>query len=231
MKGDMRFSEKANASGKTAADIMKNAVSLEQMEVIGRYNVVCLTPPAQLVPRYLELMKRAELQRSMGDIDGYDELLEKARFLAEFKWEESFDNLVTTVGKNFILDTVLAGAGFTAAWFIGLISSISFTAYAATDTIASHAGWTEAGPTNVPNYSQGTRVAPTFGAAAAGSKATSSAAAFSITSSGTVKGAFLNSISTKDGVTGTLLSAGAFTGGDKIVANTDTLNVTYTLSV
>jgi hypothetical protein len=147
------------------------------------------------------------------------------------KWIDQIDNLVTTQGKNDALDKYLAGAGYTASWYIGLISSASYTAVAAGDTMASHAGWLEAGGTNAPAYSEGTRQAPTFSAAAAGSKATSAAVVFTITSPGTTKGCFLASSSAKDGTAGVLYSAGLFSLGDKVLGAGDTLSVTYSASL
>ena len=143
------------------------------------------------------------------------------------KWQDTAENLVTTVGKNTALDAYLAGSAYTAAWYMGLISLTSYTTGpAAGDTMASHGGWAED-----QNYSQATRPAPSFSAASAGSKATSAAVVFSINGTTTIKGCFLNSVSTKGGTTGNLYSAGLFTGGDKAVASGDSLNVTYTASL
>jgi hypothetical protein len=152
-------------------------------------------------------------------------------------WRDTVPNLVTTAGKNLALDTFLAGSGYTATGpFLGLISSVSYSAIAAGDTMTSHAGWTEAGGTNAPTYS-GSR--PTtngaWSAASAGSKSLSSARSYSITSTGTVKGCFLvigtGASGTIDNTGGTLYSAGLFSGGDKAVSSGDTLNVSYSASL
>jgi hypothetical protein len=144
------------------------------------------------------------------------------------KWSIAQENTVTTVGKNDLLDKYLAGSAYTATWFCGLISSVSYSAISAADTMASHAGWTEAGATNAPNYSSGTRVALAFAAASGASKATSSASSFTFSASGTIKGMFGASNSTKDGTTGILYNAVLFTGGDRAVVNTDVVNVSVT---
>jgi len=117
---------------------------------------------------------------------------------------------------------------------LGLISSTSFSAISAADTMTSHAGWLEAGNANAPTYTSPRKTA-VFAAASAGSKALSAALSFAITGTGTVKGCFLvfgaGAVNTIDNTAGTLYSAGLFSGGDKIVANTDILNVSYTASL
>lgn len=148
------------------------------------------------------------------------------------KWTDTwFPNTVTTAGGNDMLDKYFAGSSYTAAFYLGLISSVSYSAISAADTMSSHAGWTEAGATNAPTYSQGARPTTAWSSAASKSKALSAALTFSITSTGTLKGAFLTTVATKDGTTGTLFSAGLFTGGDKAVANGDTVSVSYSCGV
>src|SRR5574343_543195 len=64
----------------------------------------------------------------------------------EVIYAEEFKNTVTTVGKNLALDTLLGGSAYTVTGpFMGLISSVGYSAIAAGDTMASHAGWAEAG--------------------------------------------------------------------------------------
>lgn len=150
------------------------------------------------------------------------------------KWADHADNLVTTLGKNILLDTLLAGSSYSVTGpYMGLINT-NASAAAAGDTMASHAGWLEVGATNDPDYS-GTRKTIAFNAASSGSKAATAAASFSMTNSGTVGGCFLvlgtGATNTIDNTGGTLYSAGAFSGGSKTVANGDTLSVTYTASI
>jgi len=143
------------------------------------------------------------------------------------KWEDDIKNLVTTVGKNFTLDTTL---GNTAGGAVVMGLKGTGTAVVA-DTQASHASWNEVGGTNAPAYT-GNRPTPSFSSASAGSKTTSSAVSFSMTSTGTVAGCFINigGSATKDSTTGTLFSAGDFSSS-KSVVNGDTIAVPYTATL
>lgn len=151
------------------------------------------------------------------------------------KWADTAENTVVTVGKNLILDQALAGSAYTVTGpFLGMISSASYSAISAADTMSSHAGWLEAGSANAPTFSNN-RGTAAWSAASAGSKALSSALAFNITGTGTLKGAFLaagaGATNVVGATTGTLISAGLFTGGDRAVINGDTVNVSYSMSI
>jgi hypothetical protein len=134
------------------------------------------------------------------------------------KWAEEFKNLVTTEGKNDIIDKYFKGSAYTAAWYLGLKGTGSA---AAADTLASHAGWSEVTP-----YA-GNRSAITFGTTSAGSN-TATAVGISINATATVAGAFISSVNT--GTAGKLYSAGDFAASRSVLSG-DTLNVTPTVSV
>ena len=153
------------------------------------------------------------------------------------KWRDHIDNLITDVGKNYLLDSALAASALTTVGpFMGLISSVSYSAIVAANTMASHAGWTEAGSTNAPTISS-TRInlSGLFNAAASGSKALSAAQTFNITGTGTVKGIFLvtgtGAVATLMSTAGTLFSAGLFAGGDKVCGNGDVINASFTATL
>ena len=149
-------------------------------------------------------------------------------------WEAGFDNVVCTLGKNLMLQSALTGSGYTVVGpYMGLISSVSFTAVAAADTMLSHAGWTEAGSTNAPTFAA--RLAPSFGTASAGAIALTVATSFTMTGAGTLEGAFITygtgAVSTLMSTAGTLLSAGVFTGGAQPVNSGNVVQVSYSLSL
>jgi hypothetical protein len=143
------------------------------------------------------------------------------------KWSDTFHNLVVNEGLQYMNQTFFKGSGYTAVWYLGLVTGPgSGTTYAAGNTLASHAGWTEN-----TDYT-GNRKTVTFGTATTADPSvisnSASPSAFSITGTATIAGAFLASTTDNSGI---LFSAGDFTGGDKSVASGDTLNVTYQFSL
>lgn len=141
-------------------------------------------------------------------------------------WHDQNYNKCVDVGLTLMLETFFNGSTYTALHYVGLTSGTPTTAI--TDTMSSHAGWTE-----VVAYSEATRV--TYNPDAAASKSidnSTTKADFSINGTTTVGGAFLTTDNTKSGTAGTLISVEAFTGGDKSLGSGDTLSVqiTYTLA-
>lgn len=147
------------------------------------------------------------------------------------KWAAEKHNLVVNVGLQDMNSKYFSGSSYTAAWYIGLYGAGASNTPAASDTMSSHAGWTE-----VTAYSQATRPACTFGTATTADPSvitnSASPATFSINGTTTVGGAFLTSNNTKGGTTGILFSASDFQSpGDRSVVSGDTLTVTYTFSL
>jgi hypothetical protein len=145
------------------------------------------------------------------------------------KWEESAHNLVVNEGLQNMNDEFFTGSTYTAAWYLGLVTGPgSGNTYAAADTLASHAGWTEN-----TDYS-GNRKAVTFGTPTTADPSvidnSGSPSSFAMTGTATIAGAFLASVDT--GTSGILFSVSNFQSpGDRSVVNGDTLNVTYEFSL
>ncbi len=142
----------------------------------------------------------------------------------ELLGEYEIPNGIVDVGLNHILETEFNGGTPITAWYIGLIDNASFSALAAGDTMASHAGWIENN-----DYTESTRPEWTAGTAATRSITNAVTVDFTINATKTIKGIFITSVSTKGGSTGVLWSTAAF-GSTVGVGSGDTLKVTYTLS-
>lgn len=146
------------------------------------------------------------------------------------KWKTDKVNTVVTVGKNQLLNDGIDNS----TGYMGLISSVDWSAVAAGDTMSSHSGWKEAGNTNAPTYTA-PRKTCVWAAAGSGAKALSAALTFAITGTGTLKGAFIvfgtGASSTIENTSGVLLSAGTFSEGDRSVVNGDTVNISYTITL
>jgi len=147
------------------------------------------------------------------------------------KWQQKSHNLVVNVGLAYMNTTFFKGSGYTAAWYVGIYGPASSNNPSSSDTMASHAGWTE-----VTAYSNATRPAATFGAATTADPSvianSAAPAQFLVNASANVGGAFLVNDNTPGGSSGTLFSASDFAApGDRVVQNGDVLSVTYTFSL
>jgi hypothetical protein len=149
-------------------------------------------------------------------------------------------NLVTQEGGQHLLDVGFDGATQVTTWYIGLISSVSYTAIAKTDTaaqIAGSNGWREAGASQAPNYDTpaGTaRGTVSFGEPTNADPVvldSSSAVNFVFTEAGTLKGSFVASAGTRYATTGLIYSVAAFSSDKVISGDGDQLNVSVSLSL
>lgn len=137
------------------------------------------------------------------------------------KWEGELHNAVTNEGKNHWLGVQFHGDTQVTTWYIGLIDNSGWTAEAASDTLASHTGWSE-----FTSYS-GNRQSWGPGASASQSITNSTPVQFTMTGSGTLKGIFVASVAT--GTSGKLWATADF-GSTIPVSTSDVLKVTYTVN-
>ena len=133
-------------------------------------------------------------------------------------------NDVVNVGKNAILNAYFNGTSAFGTPYMGLITNTGFSTLAATDTMASHAGWAE-----FTGYSGGSRPAWGQGTAASQQITNATQVSFTITTSTTLYGGFIVNDNTLGGTAGTLWSTGALTAGNTNVNNGDVFKNSYIL--
>ena len=147
------------------------------------------------------------------------------------KWVAETKNLVVNVGLQYMAGTALTTTSQITTWYLGLYGAGASNTPAASDTMSSHAGWTEN-----TDYSEANRVTAVFAAATTANPSVvtnaSNKANFTMNATTTIGGAFLTSDNTKGGTTGTLFSAADFQSpGDRSVVSGDVLLVTYQFSL
>ena len=157
---------------------------------------------------------------SLGKFDCV--MRERGKLVAKY----SVRNMSTIVGRNYMLDAAFKAGSQDSTWFLGLIASSDEIETLQSDTMSSHAGWTE-----FQSYTGGARKAWTSATAAAGGRlGTATAATFTFSANGSIRGIFVNSDSTLGGTTGTLWAT-ALEDSNRLVLNTFTLDVTYAPSL
>jgi hypothetical protein len=178
------------------------------------------------------------------------------------KWKDKAYNSVVNVGLNGVLNTMFGNAFSSGAnsvlsgWAVGLVNNGN--TFAAADTHASHAGWTEFTSYTDPANADSALSRPAWGsddggtspgdypvaASTAQSLTNSAPVLYDITGSGTVAGLFLagggltvptpgaTDCNDKGSTNATplLFSTADFSSGDQVVVASDTLRVTYTLN-
>jgi hypothetical protein len=173
----------------------------------------------------------------------------KGKFIVEH-WRKGehiatyeLDNGVTIEGKNFNLDVYFHGTTAASTWYLGLIDNSGYSALAEGDTYddidQAGNGWDEYQDYTDANNGDSTTTRPAFieGAASAKSITNTTQAIYDIVApGGTVKGIFCVGLGTNANLKGDhaadgkLWATALFTGGDVVVAASDQLKVTYTVS-
>jgi hypothetical protein len=143
-------------------------------------------------------------------------------------WEDNSPNIVFNAGLTYALGVALAGTTQEASWFCGLLDASP--TFSATNT------WTDISAIGeLTEYSASTR--PTWKVSVTGvgsgfnGWSTTSVAKYTISAAVTCGGVFLCSTEVSGAAGGTIYSGVAFSGGNRILAASDKLEVTYTQSI
>ena len=142
---------------------------------------------------------------------------------ARMLWSERVNNDITMEVLTEILRDFFAGGTQKTQWYMGLIANSGFDGVDISDTMSSHAGWTEA-----TDYAGTPRPPWTPLDVTSGIILNTSPIVFVATGTLAVRGLFLCSDSTKGGTAGKLWNRGLFSSVRTIAAG-QSLTVTYTV--
>src|SRR4051812_26948682 len=78
------------------------------------YDMECVGPDERHREEYLSLLRDAQQAELVGRLLTATDLRRRANRLVRRQWREVFHNLVTTEGKNDILDKYFKGSSYTA---------------------------------------------------------------------------------------------------------------------
>ena len=139
-------------------------------------------------------------------------------------WEvPNTPNGITNEGIHYNLDTAFTNNDTAeTAWYAGLIDASGYTGVDATDTMASHTGWSES-----TAYSESVR--ETLGFAAASSRSITAEVSFTMNATVTINGLFVVTINTKGTSTGVLWSTALYASAPDLESG-NVLTSNYTLS-
>lgn len=144
------------------------------------------------------------------------------------RWVDSAKNAVTAAGLDSLLTIYFNVGTPISVFYVGLVDNSGFVAFSSSDGLASHTGWSE------NTQYTGTRQAWGNGSSSGQSVTNATPLSFAMTptigSPATIRGLFLASHTSSNSSSFLLFSTAAFSQGNQVVNNGDTLKVSYTIA-
>lgn len=138
-------------------------------------------------------------------------------------WEDGNHNIIPNAALTDMLDVYFANGTQSSTWY--MVPTQGSPTFAAGDTPASHAGWTEN-----QDYDEATRQAYVGVASAQNITNSASPAVINITSGSTFGGSALFNNNTKGGATGIMASGVVASEGDQILGAGGSLSMVYSIT-